>query len=58
MYDWLLNMDLAQVKDKLSNTQKGFSFIHYLANKLADAYLQLLTKACTARGDGLLKGDW
>jgi hypothetical protein len=48
-------IDLAKVKDNLTNTQYGFSFVQHLANKLADAYLDLSTKACTTRRNGLFR---
>ena len=41
-------MDLAAVKDELSNTTHGFSFVTYPRNHLVDAYLKLSFKACTA----------
>jgi hypothetical protein len=54
-------IDLAKVKDDLSNTQYGFSFVQHPANNLADAYLDLSTKACTTRRNGLFRDnrwDW
>jgi hypothetical protein len=58
MYDWLPEVDLAQVKDEWGNTRRGFSFTHHPGNKLADAYSQLSAIACTANGDRLLNGEW
>ena len=46
-------IDLLKVKDNLINTQYSFSFIQYPANKLANAYLNLLTKAYTTRRNRL-----
>jgi hypothetical protein len=55
-------IDLTKVKDDLTNTQYGFSFIqHPDNNKLADAYLDLSAKACTTRRNGLFREnrwDW
>ncbi len=48
-------IDLANIKDDLSNTQYGFSFIQHPANKLTDAYLTLSTNACTAHRNGLFR---
>lgn len=49
-------VDLANVKDDLINTQYGYSFVQHPANKLADACLDLATKACTTRRNGLFHG--
>jgi hypothetical protein len=54
-------IDLAKVKDDLTNTKYGFSFVQHPANKLTDAYLDLSTKACTTRRNGLFREnrwDW
>ncbi|KAH9204432.1 hypothetical protein DL95DRAFT_496407 [Leptodontidium sp. 2 PMI_412] len=54
-------IDLAKVKDDLTNTQYGFSFVQHPANKLADTYLDLSAKACTTRRNGLFRDnrwDW
>jgi hypothetical protein len=59
MFNWTPEVDLNRVKDDMSNTKEGYSFIQHPANDLAAAYLTLSTRACTARGDGLLKdGKW
>jgi hypothetical protein len=50
-------IDFAKVKDDLTNTQYGFSFVQHPSNKLADAYLDLSTKACTTRRNGLFRSD-
>lgn len=49
MYDLDPVVDLASVKDDLTNTQSGFSFVKHPDNKLADAYLSLSVKAYTTR---------
>src|SRR5439155_1348155 len=51
-----LVVDLATVKDDLTNTEYGFSFVQHPANGLADAYLDLLSPACTRGRDGLVHG--
>lgn len=52
-------VDLARVKDVISNTQAGYSFVSDPANGLHDAYLQLAEYACSARQKGLSrKGKW
>jgi hypothetical protein len=54
-------IDLQKVKDDLTNTKNGFSFVQHPANKLTDAYLDLSRKACTTRRNGLFRGnqwDW
>lgn len=54
-------IDLSEVKDDLSNTRYGFSFIQHPANELTNAYLDLSTKPCTTRCNGLFRDnrwDW
>ncbi|RKK62815.1 hypothetical protein BFJ69_g16984 [Fusarium oxysporum] len=59
MFDWDPAIDLAQVKDDMTNNAKGFSFVLHPDNKLPKAYLDLCDRACKARHGGLLKGsDW
>lgn len=59
MYDLDPVVNLANVKDNLGNTQSGFSFVKHPENGLVDAYLDLLTKACTTRRNGLSwQGQW
>jgi hypothetical protein len=48
MYDWLPQFDLADVKDDMTNTTRGYSFVQHPANKLSLAYLKLSTRACTS----------
>ncbi|KAH6689250.1 hypothetical protein BKA61DRAFT_533280, partial [Leptodontidium sp. MPI-SDFR-AT-0119] len=57
MFGWFPSVDLSQVKDDMSNTLRGYSFLQHPANGLSTAYLTLSTRACTAQGDGLLRGD-
>jgi hypothetical protein len=59
MFDLKLDIDLSKVKDDITNTQYGFSFVQHLDNRLAEAYLNLSTKDCTTCCNGLLKhGRW
>lgn len=53
MYDLDPIVNLANVNDNFGNTQSGFSFVKHPNNRLVDAYLDLLTKACTTRCNGL-----
>ncbi|KFZ24381.1 hypothetical protein V502_01138 [Pseudogymnoascus sp. VKM F-4520 (FW-2644)] len=57
MFNWLSRVDLNRVRDEMSNTHQGYSFIQHPANDLSTAYLTLSTRACTAQGDGLLRED-
>ncbi|RYN62353.1 hypothetical protein AA0113_g12500 [Alternaria arborescens] len=59
MFGVLPPVDLGQVKDEISNTSQGFSFVHHAGNDLSEAYMQLSTRACTTRRNGLLReGRW
>jgi hypothetical protein len=50
---------LDEIQDDLTNTQCGFSFVQHPGNKMADAYLELATRACTYRTYSLFqKGRW
>ncbi|EWZ28507.1 hypothetical protein FOZG_17818 [Fusarium oxysporum Fo47] len=56
MYDWDPgDVDLANVRDRLSNTTNGYSFVSDPANGLEDAYLELFMRACVSPVDGLLR---
>ncbi|KAH9203795.1 hypothetical protein DL95DRAFT_430566 [Leptodontidium sp. 2 PMI_412] len=49
------------LKDNIANTNYGVSFVQHPQNGLADAYLELSSKACTTRRDSLFKDrrwDW
>ncbi|KAI3567768.1 hypothetical protein IWW34DRAFT_825181 [Fusarium oxysporum f. sp. albedinis] len=47
MYDWEpAYIDLSQIRDNLSTTTPGYSFVSDTANKLSDAHLELLLRAC------------
>jgi hypothetical protein len=56
MYDWEPpHIDLSLVRDNLSTTTPGYSFVSDPANKLTGAYPELLLRACISPIDGLLR---
>jgi hypothetical protein len=57
MYDWQPDVQLDEIRDDLTNSRQGFSFVHHPANQLSQAYLELSTRACTAPVNGLLRND-
>ncbi len=57
MYEWQPDCALATMRDRLSNTDRGYSFVSEPANGLSEAYLALSERACLARLDGLLSRD-
>ncbi|KFA53315.1 hypothetical protein S40293_10275 [Stachybotrys chartarum IBT 40293] len=54
MFDWRPIIDLGKIKDDMTNTATGFSFVRHPDNGLQAAYLQLLNIARTAGTRGLL----
>uniref|UniRef100_A0A0D2XRY5 Uncharacterized protein n=2 Tax=Fusarium oxysporum (strain Fo5176) TaxID=660025 RepID=A0A0D2XRY5_FUSOF len=59
MYGWKPPCDLSYVKDDISNTTHGFSFVSHPKNDLTEAYLELSLKACTSQASPLSrKGKW
>jgi hypothetical protein len=55
-----VSVDLTRVKDDMTDTRKGTSFVHHPENGLLRAYLDLSKQACTTRA-GLFKNrkwDW
>ncbi|RGP58116.1 hypothetical protein FSPOR_11930, partial [Fusarium sporotrichioides] len=55
MYDWEPPyIDLSLIRDNLSTTTPGYSFVSDPTNKLTGAYLELLLRACISPIDGLL----
>lgn len=59
MFDLHPVINLAKTKDDMANTETSFSFVSHAPNRLADAYLELSTKACTTHRGGLLRrGRW
>jgi hypothetical protein len=57
MYGWEPLVQLDKVRDDMSNTQRGYSFIHHPSNHLSEVYLQLFKRACTAPEDALMRND-
>ena len=57
MFNWLPEVDLNNVKDDMSITTRGYSFVQHPANGLSLEYLKLSTRVCMAQGNGLLRGD-
>ncbi|RKK10802.1 hypothetical protein BFJ66_g16872 [Fusarium oxysporum f. sp. cepae] len=56
MYDWEPpHTDLSLIRDNLSTTTTGYSFVSDPANKLTGAYPELLLRACISPVDGLLR---
>jgi hypothetical protein len=53
MYDWQPSLDLTSIKDDLTNTTHGFSFVTHPWNGLVEAYLKLSLKACTSLSNPL-----
>jgi hypothetical protein len=59
MFGWEPPIDLATIKDDLTNLEIGFSFVTHPENQLQDAYFELCKRACTARHDSLSRrGNW
>jgi hypothetical protein len=56
MFDVLPDINLETVKDDLTNKGHGFSFVTHPCNRLSDAYLEVSTRACTTRRNGLFNG--
>lgn len=50
---------LDAIRDNLTQTKSGFSFVHHSANELSNEYLRLCNRACTGSSAGLiLHGKW
>lgn len=54
---WEPPVQLDKIRDDISNIQRDYSFIHYPANRLSDAYLELFKRACTATENSLMRHD-
>jgi hypothetical protein len=54
MYGWRPTIDLARVRDRIATLEDGYSFVSDPRNGLAEAYLILSDRACTAEMDGLM----
>ena len=48
-------VDLIKIKDDMTNTQNGFSFVQHPDNGLSHAHLDLAREACTTRRNGLFR---
>jgi hypothetical protein len=57
MYGLRPRMQLDHIRDCMSNQKQGYSFMLDPANKLERAYLELSSRACLDRVDGLMAGD-
>jgi hypothetical protein len=57
MYEWCPESDLTRIRDRLSNTTLGYSFVADPANGLGEAYLELSRRACLATANGLMTDD-
>ncbi|KAH7248230.1 hypothetical protein B0J15DRAFT_562411 [Fusarium solani] len=59
MFSWDPAIDLASIKDDMTNNEEGFSFVLHPGNKLDTAYLELCCRASRAHRHGLLRsGGW
>ncbi|KAH7231120.1 hypothetical protein BKA59DRAFT_363247, partial [Fusarium tricinctum] len=59
MFEIQPDIDLSRVKDDISSTKSGHSFVNCPENGLESAYLELLVRAYTAGRNGLAKdGIW
>jgi Orsellinic acid/F9775 biosynthesis cluster protein D len=57
MYDWKPACHLDNIKDILSESAEGYSFVSEPKNGLSKAYVELLQRACSATTDGLMAGN-
>jgi hypothetical protein len=53
MYGWKPEMRLSEMKDDLTNTSPGYSFVAHPGNNLKDAYKSLLAHACICQDAAL-----
>ena len=59
MFGWKPTIDLSKIKDDITNSQKGYSFVTNPNNSLSEAYLELCNRACASRQDSLSRrGRW
>jgi hypothetical protein len=56
MYGYGPEIDLGKIRDVMSNTAQGYSFVQEPKNGLSSAYLNLSERACLDRVDGLMSG--
>ncbi|KHO10564.1 hypothetical protein MAA_11836 [Metarhizium robertsii ARSEF 23] len=54
------SVDLSKIKDEITNSKRGFSFVTHPENGLVEEYLKLFRRACTAKHGNLSspKGQW
>ncbi|KAH7118435.1 hypothetical protein EDB81DRAFT_873174 [Dactylonectria macrodidyma] len=59
MYGFEPHFDLSKIKDDMTNTQPGYSFVMHPDNGFENIYKDLLVRACTSRTGKLAKqGQW
>ncbi|KAH8800209.1 hypothetical protein F5884DRAFT_624443, partial [Xylogone sp. PMI_703] len=51
-------VDLTKIKDDMTETRNGYSFVYHPDNGLSHAYLDLAKQACTTRGGLFKNGQW
>lgn len=51
----MLDVDLTRVKDDITSSECGYSFVKHLCNSLKSSYEELLVRACTVRSSGLAR---
>lgn len=57
MYGWEPQLELKDVRDRMSDHESGYSFIQDPANNLRSRYLDLSSRACLDPIDGLMSGE-
>ncbi|KAH7112035.1 hypothetical protein EDB81DRAFT_671170 [Dactylonectria macrodidyma] len=57
MFGWEPDIDLAKIKDDMTNSDRGFSFVTHPENNISTAYLELFKRACTSRHEPLSRKD-
>ncbi|KAL6405826.1 hypothetical protein AUP68_10965 [Ilyonectria robusta] len=59
MYGFEPHFDLSKIKDDMTNTQPGYSFVMHPDNGFENIYKDLLVRACTSRtGKLAIQGQW
>ncbi|KAH6974915.1 hypothetical protein EDB80DRAFT_757801 [Ilyonectria destructans] len=59
IYNWDPVINLAKIKNDITNTEKSFLFMLYSDNHLEDAHLALCERVCTTRRNSLSRGgNW
>ena len=57
MYGLRPVLDLSRLRDDMSVTKQGYSFVQDSRNNLATKYLELSSQACLDSQDGLMSGE-